>query len=101
MIIHDNLDKPSSIKAEHCNVRCLDGNNIMIIGTVMAQSVALDYYAATVEEKLDSFMEMNRYIEENNSFDLVVSQQPLSRRSTDSPVRSPCISYRTVYLLHS
>jgi uncharacterized Rmd1/YagE family protein len=73
VIIHDKLDKPSAIKSEHVMIRCLDSNNIVIIGTVMAQSVAMDYYAATVEEKLDAFMKMNRAIEESNSFDLVVS----------------------------
>lgn len=74
VMIHDKLDRPFAIKPEHVNIRCLDSNNIVIIGTVVAQSVALDYYAATVEEKLDTFMRMNKNIEEsaNPNFDLMV-----------------------------
>ena len=75
VVILDKLDKPSAIKSEHVIIRCLDSNNIVIIGTVLAQSVALDHYAATVEEKLDTFMRMNKNIEEsaNPNFDLMVS----------------------------
>ena len=74
VVILDRLDKPSAIKPEHVIIRCLDRNNIVIIGTVLAQSVALDHYAATVEEKLETFMRMNKNIEEsaNPNFDLMV-----------------------------
>lgn len=45
IMVNKNLDRPSVVKAEHVNIRSLNSNNIAIISTVMAQSVALDYYA--------------------------------------------------------
>ena len=68
IIIHDQLDKPSILKAEHLNIQRLDKNNITIVGTVMAQTVALDYYAASAERMLESFMQMNMKIENSGSF---------------------------------
>jgi uncharacterized Rmd1/YagE family protein len=68
VIVHDNLDKPSVIKAEHLNIKQLDINNITIVSTVMAQSVALDYYAGTVDRMLESFMNMNVKIQEEGNF---------------------------------
>lgn len=62
VIIHENLENPSVIKAEHVNVRALDMNNIIIIGTIMAQSVALDYYASIVDGLLEQFVKMNQTI---------------------------------------
>ena len=47
IIVNPSLDRPSVVKAEHVNIRSLNSNNIAIISTVMAQSVALDYYAGT------------------------------------------------------
>lgn len=69
VIINDQLDKPSVIKAEHVNIRALDNRNITIVGTVMAQTVSLDYYADTVDRMLESFMQMNFKIEESGNFD--------------------------------
>jgi uncharacterized Rmd1/YagE family protein len=68
IMINPNLAKPSVIKAEHVNIRELNNNNMAIISTVIAHSVALDYYALTVEKMLTSFMKMNRSIEESGSF---------------------------------
>eukprot|EP00596_Hydrurales_sp_CCMP1899_P010276 CAMPEP_0119038788 /NCGR_PEP_ID=MMETSP1177-20130426/7913_1 /TAXON_ID=2985 /ORGANISM="Ochromonas sp, Strain CCMP1899" /LENGTH=333 /DNA_ID=CAMNT_0007001819 /DNA_START=126 /DNA_END=1124 /DNA_ORIENTATION=- len=68
IIIHKNLSKPSVIKAEHVNIRCLDINNLVIIGTVMAQTVALDYYAETTEKMLKTFTKMNISVEESGNF---------------------------------
>jgi uncharacterized Rmd1/YagE family protein len=68
IMVHDQLDKTSVIKAEHVNIRNLDSNNLVIIGTVMAQTVALDYYAVAVERLLESFMRMNMKIQESGNF---------------------------------
>ena len=43
----------------------------MIIGTVMAQTVALDHYAESVERMIVSFMRMNMKIEQSGNFDLL------------------------------
>lgn len=68
IIIHDKLDKPSVIKAEHLNIRTLDLNNITIVGTVMAETVALDYYASTVDTMLNKFVDMNLKIQSTGNF---------------------------------
>jgi uncharacterized Rmd1/YagE family protein len=68
IVIHSNLEKPSVIKAEHVNIQRLDSNNITIVGTVMAQTVALDYYAAIVEKMSNEFMLLNRQIERTGTF---------------------------------
>ena len=49
----------------------MDRNNIVIIGTVMAQTVALDHYAESVERMIVSFMGMNMKIEKTGNFDLL------------------------------
>ena len=69
VVVHHQLDKPSVIKAEHVNIRALDSKNIIIVGTVMAQTVSLDYYSDTVDRMLESFMSMNHKIEESGNFD--------------------------------
>lgn len=69
IIINPNLERPSVIKAEHVNIRSLDNKNIAIISTVIAQSVALDYYAETVDTMLDSFMKINMNIEKTGNFE--------------------------------
>jgi len=69
VVIHNQLDRPSVIKATHVNVRALDGKNIQIVSTVMAQTVSLDYYADSVDRMLESFMKMNNKIEESGNFD--------------------------------
>lgn len=60
VLIHQNLEKPSVVKAEHINIRALDFNNVTIIGTVMAQSVALDYLATKVENMFETFLKLNK-----------------------------------------
>lgn len=64
ILINPHLDKPSVIKAEHVNIRSLDNNNITIVATVMAQTVALEHYANKVDKMLRQFMQMNMKIEE-------------------------------------
>lgn len=65
-IIHENLDKPSVIKAEHVNIRQLDLKNVHVIGTIMAQSVALDYFAIMVDRMLEQFSTINAKIQAND-----------------------------------
>jgi uncharacterized Rmd1/YagE family protein len=75
VLVHENLDKPSVIKAEHVNIRALDQNNLAIVGTVMAQTVALDYYGIEVDKMLESFMKMNIKIQETGNFDALSTQE--------------------------
>jgi uncharacterized Rmd1/YagE family protein len=69
VIIHEHLEKPSVIKSTHLNIRSLDMNNISIVGTIMAETVALDYYAMMVDNMLHSFLEMNSKIQSTGNMD--------------------------------
>lgn len=63
MLHADMENKPSVVKADHLNIKMLDSKNLSIVATVMAQTVALDYYADAVDRMLESFQEMNLRIE--------------------------------------
>lgn len=63
LLIHENLEMPSVIHAEHLNIRCLDNSNITIVSTLMAQTVAMDYFAATVDRMLEEFSRINMALE--------------------------------------
>lgn len=66
IITQENLSRPFSIKAEHLSVRRLDGPNLVVVSTVMAQTVALDYYAAAVDKMMTKFMHINQSIQITN-----------------------------------
>lgn len=68
LLVHENLETPSVIHAEHLNIRCLDSSNITIVSVVMAQTVAMDYYAATVDKTITTFTNMNMRIQDTGDF---------------------------------
>lgn len=68
IILTENLDKPSMIKNDHVNIRTLDANNITILSTILAQTVALDYHAVAVNKMLDKFTAMNMSVIDTGSF---------------------------------
>lgn len=68
VILTENLEKPSMIKNDHVNIRTLDSNNITILSTLLAQTVALDYHAVAVAKLLDRFTAMNISVRETGSF---------------------------------
>lgn len=69
VIVHQNLERPSVIKSEHLNIQSLDEKNLSIVSTIMAQSVALDYYAGNIDSMLSKFIKMNEKIEATGNFD--------------------------------
>jgi len=68
IIIHKNLEKPSIVKATHTNIKSLDSRNLTIVGTIIAQTVALDYYAVLADRILEQFVLENKKIEESGDF---------------------------------
>jgi uncharacterized Rmd1/YagE family protein len=66
--VDSNLAYPAVIKPKHLNIRNLDSNNLTIIGTVIAQSVAIDYHFAETNRFLDLFSDINTKIESTGSF---------------------------------
>ena len=53
MYVNNALEKASVLKkSDHLVIRKLDSTNLQIVGAIMAQTVALDYYAVAVERCL-------------------------------------------------
>ena len=68
LLIHENLEEPSVIHAEHLNIRELDNSNITIVSAVMSQTVAMDWYAANVDNTIERFTIMNMNVQESGAF---------------------------------
>ena len=65
MYVNSALEKASVMKkSDQLFIRSLDSKNLQIVGAVMGQTVALDYYAVSVDRMLDIFMQMNNKLEE-------------------------------------
>jgi uncharacterized Rmd1/YagE family protein len=54
-------------------LQTLDKHNLSIVGTVMAQTVALDHYTVVVDRMLDTFIDINEKIEQSGKFNAGVS----------------------------
>lgn len=55
------------------DAQTLDKHNLSIVGTVMAQTVALDHYTVVVDRMLDTFIDINEKIEQSGKFNAGVS----------------------------
>eukprot|EP00598_Pedospumella_elongata_P006549 CAMPEP_0184971566 /NCGR_PEP_ID=MMETSP1098-20130426/3781_1 /TAXON_ID=89044 /ORGANISM="Spumella elongata, Strain CCAP 955/1" /LENGTH=317 /DNA_ID=CAMNT_0027493715 /DNA_START=136 /DNA_END=1089 /DNA_ORIENTATION=+ len=71
LLVHENLEAPSVIHNAHMNIRSLNSSNITIVSVVMAQTVALDYYAGNVAKMVEKFAAMNTNIQEAGKFTTV------------------------------
>lgn len=71
LIIQKDLEDPSIFQSDNLIIRDLDRNNLTIVSTVMAQTVALDFYAVTVDRMLESFMQMNMKVQETGRFNSI------------------------------
>ena len=79
----------------------MDRNNIVIIGTVMAQTVALDHYAESVERMIVSFMGMNMKIEKTGNFDLLNKKDLYKLVASNNTVITNVLSKVRSHLLRS
>jgi uncharacterized Rmd1/YagE family protein len=75
VVVHKTLESPSVIKSEHLNIRELDRNNLTIVSTVMAQTVALDFHAVAVDRMIETFEKLNMKVQETGSFNSLSSTQ--------------------------
>jgi uncharacterized Rmd1/YagE family protein len=57
-----------SVTGDYCMVPELDMNGVAVIGTIMAQTVALDSYSDTVDELLTNFATINSTVSKTGSF---------------------------------
>jgi hypothetical protein len=48
--VYPELEEPSLMMDEYMVLRALDQKNVTVISSVMAQTVAMDYYSANVDE---------------------------------------------------
>ena len=85
----------------HLSIRSLDRNNIVIIGTVMAQTVALDHYAESVERMIVSFMRMNMKIEQSGNFDLLDKKDLYKLIASNNTVITNILSKVFIYSFSS
>eukprot|EP01036_Dinobryon_divergens_P022180 gene22179-30420_t len=92
IVVNDKLDKPSVVKAEHLNIRILDKNNITIVGTVMAQAIALEYYAVELDRQLEIFMKMNANIQSSKNFRNMDDQELIKMVASNNIVMTNVLS---------
>ena len=68
LYVDSSLQKASAMKkSDELFVRSLDSFNLQIVGAVMAQTVALDHYAVSIERKLEIFMRLNSKVSDISS----------------------------------
>ena len=60
----------SSLSLDHLKLRCLDMNNIVVISSVLGQSVALDHYHTQVDSMLMQFTKINQEMEQTGKFNM-------------------------------
>lgn len=85
-IMEDNaLDKQCKLKShDRLAVKDIDGNCVQIVGGVMAQTVALDYYAVMVEKIVENFMRMNQSMGDSGKvFIFPLSHSPAGLKFND------------------
>ena len=60
----------SQLSLDHLKLRCLDMNNIVVISSVLGQSVALDHYHTKVDLMLKDFSRINQEMEQTGNFNM-------------------------------
>ena len=98
MYVNDNLEKASVLKkSDHLVIRKLDSTNLQIVGAIMAQTVALDYYAVAVERMIDTFMRMNVQVEETGNFKQLDSNKLFKLIASNNTVVTNVISKMGIF----
>ena len=68
LYVDSTLQKASAMKkSDELFVRSLDSFNLQIVGAIMAQTVALDHYADSIDRKLEIFMRLNSEVSINTT----------------------------------
>eukprot|EP00607_Mallomonas_marina_P011203 CAMPEP_0182423528 /NCGR_PEP_ID=MMETSP1167-20130531/9564_1 /TAXON_ID=2988 /ORGANISM="Mallomonas Sp, Strain CCMP3275" /LENGTH=289 /DNA_ID=CAMNT_0024602599 /DNA_START=88 /DNA_END=957 /DNA_ORIENTATION=+ len=68
VVVKTSLESASVIRDDSLDVRDLNTHNLSMVSTVMAQTVALDYYAQRVDRIIENFMVLNKKVEEKGNF---------------------------------
>jgi uncharacterized Rmd1/YagE family protein len=64
----DAISELDLVTGDYCMVQELDMNGVAVIANIMAQTVALDKYADTVDDLLTNFAKINSHVTKSGSF---------------------------------
>jgi uncharacterized Rmd1/YagE family protein len=70
VMVRPGLDKWSHFETDRVVLKRLDLNNISVIGTVMAQTVALEHHELKVDNMIEIFSGLNKTTEETGEMDI-------------------------------
>jgi len=75
VVIRSALEGWSTFEQDHLLLKRLDINNIRVMSTVLAHTVALDHYSGQVDSMLDVFSSLNQMMEKTG--DLTIKKKKL------------------------
>ena len=70
VMVRPKLDGWAQFEADHVVLKRLDLNNISVIGTVLAQTVALEHHELKVDNMIEIFSGLNKTTEETGEMDI-------------------------------
>lgn len=82
----------SQLDPDNIKLRSLDLRNLLVISQVLAQSVAMDFYAGHVERALETFWNMNQEMQTTQTFARVDKQVLLQLVAENNIVMTDIIS---------
>lgn len=75
--LRPNMEAWSTHSPEYIRLKRLDWSNMRVIGSVLGQSVALDFYARNVETMLERFVDMNLEMHKTGSLSASIGKDEL------------------------
>ena len=70
VMVRPGLEPWAQFEADHVVLKRLDLNNISVIGTVLAQTVALEHHEVKVDNMIEIFSRLNKTTEETGEMDI-------------------------------
>jgi len=64
----NDIPNPSLVNGDYASIQNLDINNVAVISTIMAQTVAMDSYNVIVDELLATFAKINAVVKKEGKF---------------------------------
>lgn len=92
ILVTESLGTPAVVKGEYLHLGNLDSHNVAMISEIMAQTVALDYYADVVDKMLAMFMQMNSNVEATGNFKSMKDQALLKLIASNNTVMTNVLS---------
>ena len=70
VMVRPGLEPWAQFEADHVVLKRLDLNNVSVIGTVLAQTVALEHHEIKVDNMIEIFSGLNKSTEETGEMDI-------------------------------